>query len=66
MEKLADGGAIAVNDDDGMVNGSHSLIKTLKVKVNGIQVYDNTMANQAVSIKSLLEYDESYFLFKYH
>ena len=60
LVKLADAGAIAANDHNGMVNGIHSLIKSINVKVNGIQVYDNKSANQSVNVKSLLEYDQSY------
>ena len=59
LEKLANGDAIAANDHNGMVNGVHSLIKRIIVKVNGIAVYDNDEANQTVNIKNLLEYDPS-------
>ena len=60
MELLADGGNIAIDDHNGIVNGSHSLIAGVIVKVNGIQVYDNNNANQTVNIKNLLEYNSSY------
>ena len=60
LVKLADGSNIAVDGHNGMVNGVHSLIKRIEVKVNSIQVYDNVEANQTVNIKSLLEYDQSY------
>ena len=60
LEKLANGDDIAVGDHNGMVNGVHSLIKRIIVKVNGIAVYDNDEANQTVNIKHLLEYDPSY------
>ena len=60
LELLANGGNIAVNDHNGMVNGSHSLIKDIKVKLNGISVYECDSANQSVNIKNLLEYDQSY------
>ena len=60
LEVKADGAAIAANDRQGMVNGSHSLIKEIIMKVNGISVYDCNNANQCVNIKNLLEYDRSY------
>ena len=53
---LADGGNIAVNDHNGMVNSAHSLIKKLLVKMNGIDVYTCPEANHATNIKNLLEY----------
>ena len=60
LEKLSDGGDIAAEDHNGVVNGVHSLIKAITIKVNGIPVYDNTSANQTINIKNLLEYDTSY------
>ena len=58
--QLRAGGAIANNDDHGMVNGSYSLIKKIIVKVNGVKVYECGDANQCVNIKNLLEYNSSY------
>ena len=52
VEKLADGSNIAANDHNGLVNGIHSLIKNLTVQINGIQVYDNTNANQTTNNKT--------------
>ena len=43
-----------------MVNGSHSLIKKIIVKVNGVPVYECGNANHCVNIKNLLEYNRSY------
>ena len=57
---LADGGNIAVNDHNGMVNSAHSLIKKLLVKMNGIDVYTCSEANHATNIKNLLEYSQGY------
>ena len=57
---LANGGDIAANDHNGMVNGSHSLIKKIIVKVNGVPVYECGNANHCVNIKNLLEYNRSY------
>ena len=57
---LANGGNIAVDDNNGMVNLAHSLIKKLLVKMNGIDVYTCSEANHATNIKNLLEYSQGY------
>ena len=57
---MANGGDIAVNDHNGMVNSAHSLIKKLLVKMNGIDVYTCSEANHATNIKNLLEYSQGY------
>ena len=51
---------IAVEDRNGIVNGSHSLLKDIDVKLNGRKVYDCNDANHSVNIKNLLEYSPSY------
>ena len=51
---------IAAEDQNGIVNGSHSFINNLDVKLNGRKVYDCNNANQAVNIKNLLEYSQEY------
>ena len=56
----ADGGNIAGNDKNGIVNGSHSLINNFKVNLNGRKVYDLNDANHCVNIKNLLEYGPAY------
>ena len=58
--KIADGANIAVDDHNGIVNGVHSLIRSLTVKANGIQVYDYQQVIHAVHVKNLLEYSPSY------
>ena len=60
VDKLADHAAIAVDDVNGMVNGSNTLIKRLAVTANGRQVYNCDYANHCVNIKNLLEYNPSY------
>ena len=60
IDKLADHAAIAVNDGNGMVNGSYALIKNLNVTANGREVYNCDYANHCVNIKNLLEYNPSY------
>ena len=56
----ANGGNITAADNNGIVNGSHSLINNFKVNLNGRQVYDLKYANHCVNIKNLLEYSPSY------
>ena len=48
----ANGGNIAVNDHDGIVNGSYSFLKHFDIKLNGKKVYDCNDANHAVNIKN--------------
>ena len=60
LEKLADGADVAADDHNGIVNSAYSLIKKLIVKMNGIDLYECSEANQAVNIKNLLEYSQGY------
>ena len=60
VEKLADHAALTLTDNNGMVNGSNTLIKKLSVTANGRQLYDCDYANHCVNIKNLLEYNSSY------
>jgi len=60
LEKLADGADVAANDHNGIVNSAYSLIKKLNVKMNGVDVYDCSEANQETNIKNLLEYSQGY------
>ena len=60
VDKLADHAALAVDDHNGIVNGSNTLIKKLNVTANGRPVYDCDYANHCVNIKNLLEYNPSY------
>jgi len=60
VDKLADGGNIAGNDHNGIVNSIHSFIKNFDIKLNGKKVYDCNDANHCVNIKSLLEYSPGY------
>ena len=57
---LADGGNIAGEDHNGIVNSIHSFIKNFDIKLNGKKVYDCNDANHCVNIKSLLEYSPVY------
>ena len=60
VDKLANHAALAVDDVNGTVNGSNTLIKKLSVTANGRQVYDCDYANHCANIKNLLEYNPSY------
>ena len=60
LEKLADGANVVDDDGNGIVNSAFALIKKLNVKMNGIDVYDCSDANQATNIKNLLEYSQGY------
>ena len=51
---------IAAEDNNEIVNGSHSLIKKFNTKLNGRKVYDCNNANYSVNIKNLLEYSPQY------
>ena len=60
LKKLADGSNIAIGDNNGIVNSSSALIKKLNVKMNGVDVYDCSEANQVTNIKNILEYSQGY------
>ena len=54
------GGNIAVDDHNGIVNGSNSFLKKLTILANGKEVYSCNEANHVANIKNLLEYNSSY------
>ena len=60
VNKLADGGNIALQDHNGIVNSIHSFIRNFDIKLNGKKVYDCNDSNHAVNIKNLLEYSPGY------
>ena len=60
VDKLQNHEDLALDDNIGTVNGSHTLIKKIQVKAEGIEVYDCDYANHCVNIKNLLEYNPSY------
>ena len=61
VDMLANGGNIGDNDDNqGIVNGSFSLINKLSILANGRDVYSCNYANHVVNIRNLLEYNPSY------
>ena len=60
LEKLQTGDDVAADDHNGIVNSAYSLIKKLNVKMNGVDVYECSEANQATNIKNLLEYSQGY------
>ena len=51
---------LVANDENNIVNGSHSLINKFDVKLNGRKVYECNNANHAVNIKNLLGYSPDY------
>ena len=53
LKKLANGNDIAVSDNNEIVNSSFALIIKMNVKMNGVDVYDCSEANQATNIKNL-------------
>ena len=57
---LANSGNIALDDHNGIVNGSYTFLKHFDIKLNGKKVYDCNDANHAVNINNLLEYSPSY------
>ena len=57
---LANGGNIATEGHNAIVNGSHSFLIHFDIKLNGKKVYDCDDANHAVKIKNLLEYSPTY------
>lgn len=60
VNKLADGANLGVADHNGIVNGGHSFIKNIDVKMNGYQVYDCNDVNHVVNIKNSLENSDGY------
>ena len=60
MDKIVDHSDIADDDRIGIVNSAYSLINKLTVKMNGVDLYDCSEANQATNIKNLLEYSQGY------
>ena len=60
VQLLANGGDIAVDYHNGIVNGSNTFIQKLTILANGREVYSCNHANHCVNIKNLLEYSPSY------
>ena len=56
---LVNGGNIAEDDHNGIVNGSYSFLKHFDINLNGKKAYDCNDAN-AVNIKNLLKYSPVY------
>ena len=60
VDLLAGGNIGNNNDNQGIVNGSSSLIEKLSILANGRDVYSCNYANHVVNIKNLPEYNPSY------
>ena len=54
------GANITVNDNNGIVNRAHSLIKNISFSINGREVYNCTNANHCMNIKNLISYSPNY------
>ena len=54
VNKLADGGNLAIADHNGIVNGSNTFIEKLSILANGREVYSSNYANHVVNIKIFL------------
>ena len=57
---LVNGGNIAEDDHNGIVNGSYSFLKHFDINLNGEKACDCNDANHPVNIKNLLEYSPVY------
>ena len=54
VNKLTNGGPIALDDHHGIGNGSNTFIEKLSILTNGREVYSCNYANHCVNIKNLL------------
>ena len=43
-----------------MVNGSNTLVKSITLLPNGVEVYSNTEADWSTTIKNLMDYSKPY------
>ena len=50
------GHTIAVNDNNGIVDGSHSFISKISFNINGGEVYDCNHVNHCTNIRNLIDY----------
>ena len=60
LEATADGANVAVNARSAPINGSFSLIKNLKVRSTGKDVYTANSIHKAIFIKNLLDFSDDY------
>ena len=60
LQKIADGTGYAAADRITMINGSHSLIKHMKITSAGKIVYENDNLHRVTNAKNLLEYSNDF------
>ena len=60
LQKLADGVGYAAADRITVINGSHSLIKQIKIKSASKLIYDSDDLHKVTFIKNLLEYSDDF------
>ena len=60
LQKKADGSGYAAADRISIINGSHSLIKHMKISSAGKIVYDIDNIHKTVNVKNLLEYSDDF------
>ena len=60
LQKLADGAGYAAADRITVINGSHSLIKQIKIKSTSKLIYDSDDLHKVTFVKNLLEYSDDF------
>ena len=60
LQKKADGSGYAAADRISIINGSHSLIKHMKISSGGKILYDTDNIHKTVNVKNLLEYSNDF------
>jgi len=60
LQKKADGSGYAAVDRISIINGSHSLIKHMKISSAGKLVYETDSIHKTVNVKNLLEYSDDF------
>ena len=60
LQKKADGSGYAAADRISIINGSHSLIKHMKISSAAKILYDTNNVHKTVNVKNLLEYSNDF------
>ena len=60
LQKKADGSGYAAADRISIINGSHSIIKHMKISSSNKVVYDTDNIHKTVNVKNLLEYSDDF------
>jgi len=61
FEAKANGADIGADTQSAPINGSFSLIKTLKISSAGKKIYEANNIHKGIFIKNLLEFSDDYF-----